>query len=74
MVDKYGRKIRFDVGFEIDQGNIRVSASPYNKPIVLAPKKDCSWCLCIDNYYALNKIIVKIQYSLPHIDDLLDQL
>jgi hypothetical protein len=36
-------------------------------------KKDDTWQTCAD-YRALNKIIVKNQYPLPRIDDLLDQL
>jgi hypothetical protein len=36
-------------------------------------KKDGTWRLCID-YQALNKITVRNRYSIPQIDDLLDQL
>jgi hypothetical protein len=39
----------------------------------MVPKKDGTWRMCVD-YQALNKITVKNQYPLPHIDDLLDQL
>jgi hypothetical protein len=36
-------------------------------------KKDNKLKICI-NYRALNKITIKNNYPLPHIDDLLDQL
>jgi hypothetical protein len=39
----------------------------------MMPKKDGTWRMCVD-YRALNKIMVKNRYPLPHIDDLLDQL
>ena len=40
---------------------------------MLVQKKDGTWRLCID-YQTLNKIIVWNRYSIPRIDDLLDQL
>jgi len=40
---------------------------------VLVQKKDGTWRLCID-YWVLNKITVRNRYSIPRIDDLLDQL
>jgi hypothetical protein len=40
---------------------------------VLVQKKDGMWKLYID-YKSLNKIIVKTQYLIPQIDDLLNQL
>ena len=40
---------------------------------MLVQKKDGTLRICID-YQALNKITVRNQYSIPQIDDLLDQL
>ena len=57
----------------LDQGVIRSSTSPCGSLIVLVPKKDGTWRICVD-YRALNKITVKNRYPLPYIDDLLDHL
>jgi hypothetical protein len=57
----------------LDKGIIRPSSSLCGSPIVLVPKKDGTWRMCID-FRALNKITVKNHYPLPIIDDLLDQL
>ena len=56
----------------LNKGIIRPSSSPCGSPIVLVPKKDRTWRMCVD-FRALNKITVKNHYSLPRIDDLLDQ-
>jgi hypothetical protein len=57
----------------LDQGVIRPSSSPCGSLIMMVPKKDGTWRMCV-NYRDLNKITVKNRYPLPHIDDLLDQL
>lgn len=57
----------------LDQGVIRRSTSSCGSPVVLIPKKNGPWRMCID-YQALNKITIKNKYPLPHIDDLIDQL
>ena len=57
----------------VDKGFIRPSYSPSGPPIILVPKKDITWRMCVD-FRALNKITIKNMYPLPIIDDLLDQI
>ena len=56
----------------LDQGVIKPISSPCGSPIMMVPKKDGTWRMCVD-YSPLNKITVKNRYPLPRIDDLLDQ-
>jgi hypothetical protein len=55
----------------LDQGVIMPSSFPCGSLIVIVPKKDDTWKMCVD-YWALNKITVKNRYHPPHIHDLLD--
>ncbi|KAL0288436.1 UNVERIFIED_CONTAM: Retrovirus-related Pol polyprotein from transposon.6 [Sesamum calycinum] len=57
----------------LEKGFIRPSTSPWGAPVLFVKKKDGSMRLCVD-YCQLNSVIVKNKYSLPRIDDLLDQL
>lgn len=57
----------------LNQRVIRPSSSRCSSPIMLVPKKDDTWRMCVD-YRVLNKIMVKNRYPLPHIDEFLDQL
>eukprot|EP00253_Pinus_taeda_P012214 PITA_12214 len=57
----------------LQKSHIRPSSSPCGSLIVLVPKKDGTWRLCID-YRKLNKITISNRYPIPRIDDLLDQL
>ena len=57
----------------VGRGFIKPSTSTCGSPIVLVPKKDGSWRMCIE-YQALNNITVKNMYPLPRIDDILNQL
>ena len=67
------QEIKKQVQELLNRGVIRPSTSPCGSPIVLVPKKDGTWRMCMD-YRALKKITMKNKYPLPHIDDLLDQL
>ena len=54
-------------------GVISKSRSPYVAPVVLVRKKDGSFRLCID-YRGLNKVIIKNKFSIPFIDEMMDEL
>jgi hypothetical protein len=46
------------------------NTSPYGAPILFVDQKDGKLKMCID-YCALNKITIKNNYHLPHINDLM---
>ncbi|CAL8137529.1 unnamed protein product [Prunus armeniaca] len=67
------KEIKRQVKELIEQGVLKPSCSPCGSPILLVPKKDGSWRMCID-FWALKKVTIKNRYPLSRIDDLMDQL
>nr|XP_027103091.1 uncharacterized protein LOC113724382 [Coffea arabica] len=67
------KEIQRQVDELLEKGWAQESVSPCAVPVILVPKKEGTWRMCMD-CRAVNAITVKYRHPIPRLDDLFDEL
>ena len=67
------KEIQKQVNELLEKGWVQHSMSPCAMPMILVPKKDGTWRMCID-CRAINNITIKYRHHIPRLYDLIDEL